>query len=88
MIQAGRLPKAIAELVLAIHLDATDRTALNQLVTAYRRSGRSDDASRMAGQLAAAVSRERVKETVKNRVHLIADTVAAAPQPGVVIPLK
>lgn len=76
LIKDGRLPAAIAQLELAIRSDPTDRTALNQLVAAYRRSGRTEDAARVAGQLAQAVGKERAEETEKNRVHLIMDAHA------------
>lgn len=73
-IKAGKLGPAIAQLELATRLDPTDRTALNQLVAAYRRSGRTEDAARVAAQLAHTVSEERAQETEKNRIHLILDT--------------
>ena len=72
--KAGRLPTAIEHLELATKLDPMDRTALNQLVAAYRRSGRTDEAAHVATRLAQAVDTERSQETEKNRIHLVLDT--------------
>lgn len=77
--KAGQLLPAIIQLEAAVKLEPTDRTALNQLVAAYRRSGRMEDATRIAAQLAQAVGEERARESEKNRVHLILDSPATAP---------
>ena len=77
-LKAGQTVQAIAQLEEATRLDPRDRTALNQLVAAYRRSDRQADADRVATQLAKAVAEERAQETEKNRVHLIMDDPAAA----------
>ena len=73
-LKSGRTDEAIAELEKGVHCDPTDRTSLNQLVAAYRHAGRTEDAARVAAQLATAVERDRSQETERNRVHL---TVAA-----------
>ena len=80
----GHSEAAIAELEKGVKYDSTDRTSLNQLVAAYRRAGRSDDAARVAGQLAKAVEHDRTEQTERNRVHItVASSPAAegAPQP-------
>ncbi len=71
-LKAGQTDEAIAELEKGVHDDPTDRTSLNQLVAAYRRAGRTEDAARVAAQLATAVERDRAQETERNRVHLTA----------------
>ena len=70
---------AVAELELAIKLQPTDRTALNQLVAAYRRLGRTADAARVSAVLETGVANERAQENDKNRIHLS----LAQPEPGV-----
>lgn len=77
--KAGQLPTAITQLEAAVKLEPMDRTALNQLVAAYRRSGRMEDATRIAAQLAQAVGEERAREIEKNRTHLILDNPGTAP---------
>ncbi len=69
-LKAGRDGEAIAQLEQGVHYDATDRTSLNQLIAAYRRAGRTDDAVRVAAQLAQAVEHDRSAETERNRIHL------------------
>ena len=76
-LKAGRNDEAIIQLEVATKLEPRDRTALNQLVAAYRRTGRSADADRVAEHLAQAVSEERAQETEKNRVHLMIDAPVA-----------
>lgn len=76
-LKAGRSEEAIAQLEAATRLDPRDRTALNQLVAAYRRTSRAEDANRVAARLAQAVAEERAQETEKNRVHLMIDAPAA-----------
>ncbi len=70
-LKAGDTTAAIRELELGVRYDPADRTSLNQLVAAYRRAGRAEDAARVAGQLAQAVARDRAAETERNRVHLL-----------------
>ncbi len=71
--------QAIAELESAIRLQPTDRTALNQLVAAYRRIGRTSDAARVSTMLEQSVAAERAQENEKNRIHLsLSDGSAAA----------
>ena len=77
-LKAGNVSEAIAQLETAVKLVPNDRTALNQLVAAYRRTDRSADANRVAAQLASAVAEERAEETQKNRVHLMIDAPLAA----------
>jgi len=69
-LKQGHVEVAISLLERAITYDALDRTALNQLVAAYRKAGRTEDASRVAKELAVAVARERSEEVERNRVHL------------------
>ncbi len=70
-LQAGDAPAAVVELEQGVRYDADDRTSLNQLVAAYRRMGRTDDAARAAARLASAVEHDRNAETERNRVHLL-----------------
>ncbi len=72
-LKANDIRGAILHLELAVGLAPKDRTALNQLVAAYRRSGRSEDAARVSTLLAVAVAAERDEEVEKNRTHLILD---------------
>jgi tetratricopeptide (TPR) repeat protein len=69
-LKTGHTQEAIAELEKGVHYDPTDRTSLNQLVAAYRRVGRTEDAARVAAQLGSAVEHDRAQETERNRVHL------------------
>jgi tetratricopeptide (TPR) repeat protein len=69
-LKQGHVDAAIILLEKAITYDALDRTALNQLVAAYRKAGRTEDASRIAKELAVAVARERSEEVERNRIHL------------------
>ncbi len=69
-LKAGKTDEAIAELEKGVRYDGADRTSLNQLVAAYRRVGRTEDAARVAAQLAKAVEHDRSQETERNRVHL------------------
>ena len=78
-LKANDLPAATQHLERAVALAPKDRTALNQLVAAYRRAGRTDDAARVAAQLATAVAAERADEVERNRVHLVLDTPATPP---------
>ena len=71
-LKSGRTDEAIGELEHGVHEDPTDRTSLNQLVAAYRRAGRTEDAARVAADLGKAVERDRREETERNRVHLTA----------------
>ena len=71
-LKAGRTDEAIAELEKGVHYDPTDRTSMNQLIAAYRRAGRTEDAARVADDLGRAVERDRKEETERNRVHLTA----------------
>ncbi len=71
-LKAGQTDEAIAELEEGVHEDPADRTSLNQLIAAYRRAGRTEDAARIADDLGKAVELDRKKEAERNRVHLIA----------------
>lgn len=77
LLKQGRTEDAVVQLEAAVHLKGTDRTALNQLLTAYRRLGRTADADRTSAILAQAVSSDRAQETARNRTHLTLD-----PAPG------
>ena len=71
-LKAGRTDEAIAELEKGVHRDPADRTSLNQLIAAYRRAGRTEDAARVADDLGRVVELDRKKETERNRVRLTA----------------
>ena len=77
LLKEGSTVKAVIQLEAAVRLQSTDRTALNQLLTAYRRLGRNEDADRTNAILAHAVSSDRAQETVRNRTHL---TLESAPE--------
>ena len=77
-LKEGYTQEAIAELEKATKLDPQDRTALNQLIAAYRRSNRAQDADRVAAQLAKSVDGDRALETEKNRVHLMLEVPGAS----------
>lgn len=70
-LQAGDAPAAVTELEQGVRYDATDRTSLNQLVAAYRRMGRTEDAAKAAERLSTAVEQDRNAEAERNRVRLI-----------------
>lgn len=70
-IRAGEMAKAVEELRTAARLDPRGRLALNQLVVAYRRLGRQEDAAAVAGQLQRLLDRERAEEVARNRVRLV-----------------
>jgi superkiller protein 3 len=69
-LRAGDVAGAVDELRTAVKLDPNDRLALNQLVLAYRRLGRPDDAATVAGQLKKLLETERSEEVARNRVRL------------------
>ena len=80
LLKEGHAEPAIGELEAAIKLQPTDRTALNQLVAAYRRVGRTGDAERVSATLQASVATERAEENERNRIHLsVAGDAAAQP---------
>jgi Flp pilus assembly protein TadD len=70
-IRAGEMATAVEELRAAVRLDPTDRLALNQLVVAYRRLGRQEDAAAIAGQLKTLLDKERADEVARNRIRLV-----------------
>jgi len=70
-VRAGEFAGAAEELRTAVRLDPTDRLALNQLVVAYRRLGRQEDAAAVAGQLKTLLDKERTEEVARNRIRLV-----------------
>ena len=78
-LRAGEVASAVDELRVAVRLDPNDRLALNQLVLAYRRLGRDEDAAAVAGQLKKLLETERTEEVARNRVRLYR---APATSPG------
>lgn len=70
LLKDAHTDQAITELETAIRLQPTDRTALNQLVSAYRRVGRTTDAARVSTTLEQSVAAERARDNEKNRIHL------------------
>ena len=78
-LRAGEVARAVDELRVAVRLDPSDRLALNQLVLAYRRLGREEDAAAVAGQLKKLLETERTEEVARNRVRLYR---APAASPG------
>ncbi len=83
LLKDGHPEEAITELEAAIRLQPTDRTALNQLVAAYRRVGRTADAARVSTTLEQSVATERAQENEKNRIHLsVAGEASPATVPG------
>ncbi len=80
-LQLGRVDQAIRELETGLHYDPTDRTSLMQLVAAYRKAGRAEDAAQTATKLAHVVDQERNEEARRNRVLLTVDA-STRPQPA------
>lgn len=70
LLKDGHPDQAIPELEAANKLQPNDRTALNQLVAAYRRVGRTADAGRVSATLEAGMAAERAEENDRNRIHL------------------
>jgi Flp pilus assembly protein TadD len=70
-VRAGEIASAVEKLRTAVRLDPTDRLALNQLVVAYRRLGRPEDAAAVAGQLKTLLDKERAEEVARNRIRLV-----------------
>ena len=71
LLQEGQAGPAVAQLQLALRYDPVDRIALNQLVLAYRKLGRLDDARAAAAQLQRALAEERQAEVRKNSVRFV-----------------
>jgi superkiller protein 3 len=69
-LRAGDAASAADELRVAVRLDPNDRLALNQLVLAYRRLGRQEDAAAVAGELKKLLEMERTEEVARNRIRL------------------
>jgi len=80
LLKQGRMEDAVIQLEAAVHLQGTDRTALNQLLTAYRRLGRTADADRTSAALAKALSLDRARETERNRTHLTLEPTSLGPK--------
>jgi tetratricopeptide (TPR) repeat protein len=78
-LRADEVARAVGELRVAVRLDPNDRLALNQLVLAYRRLGRQEDAAAVAAQLKKLLETERTEEVARNRVRLYR---APATSPG------
>jgi tetratricopeptide (TPR) repeat protein len=70
-LRAGEMAQAAGELRAAVRLDPADRLALNQLVAAYRRLGRQEEAAAVAGQLKTLLDKERAEEVERNRIRLV-----------------
>jgi tetratricopeptide (TPR) repeat protein len=69
-LRADEVASAVDELRVAVGLDPNDRLALNQLVLAYGRLGRQEDAAAVAAQLKKLLETERTEEVARNRVRL------------------
>jgi superkiller protein 3 len=76
-LRADEVASAVDELRIAVRLDPNDRLALNQLVLAYRRQGRQEDAAAVAAQLKKLLEAERTEEVARNRVRLYRAPVAS-----------
>ena len=71
LLQEGQAAAAVEQLRLALRHDPADRIALNQLVLAYRRLGRAEEARAAAAQLQRALTDERQAEVRKNGVRFV-----------------
>ena len=69
-LRADEVASAVDELRVAVRLDPNDRLAPNQLVLAYGRLGRQEDAAAVAAQLKKLLEAERTEEVARNRVRL------------------
>jgi Flp pilus assembly protein TadD len=69
-LRAGEAAKAVDELRAALKLDPNDRLALNQLVLAYGRLGRREEAAAVVGQLRKLLEAGRTEEVARYRVRL------------------
>jgi Flp pilus assembly protein TadD len=69
-LRSDEVASAVDELRAAVQLDPSDRLALNQLVRAYRRLGRQEDAAAAAVQLKKLLETERTEEVARNRIRL------------------
>ena len=71
LLQQGQAAPAVEQLQLALRHDPADRIAMNQLVLAYRKLGRLDEARQAAEQLQRALAGDRKAEVQKNGVRFV-----------------
>ena len=71
LLQEGQAAPAVEQLQLALRYNPADRIAMNQLVLAYRKLGRMEDARAAAAQLQRALADERQAEVRKNSVRFV-----------------
>ncbi len=71
LLQEGQAAPAVEQLQQALRYDPADRIAMNQLVLAYRKLGRLDDARAAAANLQQALARDRKAEVQKNSVRFV-----------------
>jgi tetratricopeptide (TPR) repeat protein len=67
----NKIEAAIHELESGLEYDATDRMSLYQLVIAYERAGRREDAKRITALLSKEVNADRLAEGKRNSVELV-----------------
>jgi tetratricopeptide (TPR) repeat protein len=68
--KAGDLGAAVSETERTLELAPNDHVALNQLILAYRKLGRDQEAERAAGRLRALLAEEEKQEIARNRIRL------------------
>ena len=69
--QSGEIAKSVTELQAAIRLDPADRNSAYQLMTLYRRAGKSADASELARRIRSSLEKESADEDAANRFQLV-----------------
>lgn len=79
-LRSGRVPEAVALLREAVQLDPADRVAAYQLMIAFRRAGKPDEAAELARRVRERLGQEQADEVRRNRFRLIQEG-AAPPVP-------
>ena len=68
--KAGNMAEAVPEIERTLQLAPKDHIALNQLILAYRKLGRNQDAEQAAQQLRTLLADEAKEEVARNRIRL------------------
>ena len=69
--QMGDNRQAIVELTTAIRIDPTDRTSKYQLMTIYKRTGRTKQAAELAREVRSLLEKEKEEELAWNRFQVV-----------------
>ena len=68
--QDGETPQAVTHLEAALRVDASNRTALYQMMVLYKKQGRAADAARMSAKLSKLMVQEKAEELDAQRYQL------------------